>query len=168
MLTFSQSLLGNVAQVSAALDLEPGIRLDFTKADLRTVVRVMYAVMMRRSIDAAGLHRHLEARGCRFDRDTVDFLLNAYEGPDPDHHFGRGGTAANTCRCEGPHPRANDANYRCRPGVRVGGGTFAASLPTLKHSPLNKPLDQRNRASPTAAAEPSARLSRQGLSIISD
>jgi hypothetical protein len=87
MHTFSQRILGDVKAVGQALKLEPGIRPSFSKATISTIIQVMFAAMMNRDYDAAGLYRYLEARDCPFDRETIDFLLNAFEGDDPDHHL---------------------------------------------------------------------------------
>ena len=87
MYTFSQRMLGNVEQIRMALKCEPGIRPNFARADIRTIIQIIFAAMMNGSFDGAAIYRYLEARGCTFDRETIDFLLNAYEGTDPEQHL---------------------------------------------------------------------------------
>ncbi len=87
MYSFNQRLVGNVRHVREALDHEPGIQPNFSKADITTIIVVMYAVMSRGSFTSYSLYEYLTLRGCPFDRKTIEFLLDAYEGPAPDQHL---------------------------------------------------------------------------------
>lgn len=87
MYTFPQRLLGDIKQLQAALNHEPAIRPSFAKAGISTVVRIIFATMLNGLSQSAAIFHYLEARGCQFDRDTIDFLLAAYEGEDPRNHL---------------------------------------------------------------------------------
>ncbi len=77
----------NYASVMEALDHEPDIRPNLSRAGLAMTLTVIYCLVYKGVANAAAIHRYLDARGCVFDRDAVDFLLDAYEGEDPRHHL---------------------------------------------------------------------------------
>lgn len=57
------------------------------RATVRTFAVVMFCAMDHGHTNAASLHRYLQARGCPFDREAIDFLLTAFEGDDPRRHL---------------------------------------------------------------------------------
>lgn len=87
MYSFSERLLQIAPCVREALRLEPKVRLCFQRADMTTIAVVMFCLMWQRACDASSLYGYLDARGCPFDRTTIEFLLNAFDGDDPRHHL---------------------------------------------------------------------------------
>lgn len=74
-------------KVREAISHEPAIRPNFERASISHIIVVMFAAMMKGMTTASSIYRYLDDRGCRFDRDTIDFLLNAYEGDDAERHL---------------------------------------------------------------------------------
>lgn len=87
MYTIVDRITLRAPSVATALSLEPEIRLNVSRADIETILVVIFCLVKTGAATSASVHRNLEARGCRFDRDVIDFLLNAYDGDDENHHL---------------------------------------------------------------------------------
>lgn len=90
-MTFMYSILrraiGGVPTVHRMMTHESRIRLDLRKADLRTTLTVILCLMISGFDTASAFHRYLAKRGCPFDREEIEFLLDMFEGGDPDFHL---------------------------------------------------------------------------------
>lgn len=87
MYSFSTRLVLNADNVREALRHEPAIRPNFAFAGLADIVSIIYALMSNGVTTVAGIYRYLQERGCRFDRDAIEFLIDAYEGENPEQHL---------------------------------------------------------------------------------
>jgi hypothetical protein len=85
--TFTNRLLLSARQVREAISREPQIRPDYSGADLKTIVVVMYAAMWSGVYEPDALYHYLEARGAPITRDAFNFLLDAFEGDTWEHHL---------------------------------------------------------------------------------
>jgi hypothetical protein len=90
MYSFSTRLVLNVANIREALRHEPAIRPNFAHAKLSDLIPIIFALFWNGIDTVNGVYRYLEARDCKFDRDAIEFLINAYEGDEPEHLWSRG------------------------------------------------------------------------------
>ena len=87
MFSFPHQLISGSTALRRALALEPAVRLDLSAAGLRTVVGVLFALMLNGTTHAPAIQRYLSDHHCPFDREAVQFLLDAFEGVDAELHL---------------------------------------------------------------------------------
>ncbi len=87
MFSFPHQLISGSTALRQALALEPEVRIDLSAAGLPTVVSVMFALMLNGTSHAREIQRYLSDRNCPFDREAVQFLLDAFEGVDAELHL---------------------------------------------------------------------------------
>lgn len=80
---------------------EPWIKLDLRKADLRTTLTVILCLMISGFDTASAFHRYLSKRGCAFDREEIDSILDMFEGGDPKLHLWQRVDLGNRRACYG-------------------------------------------------------------------
>lgn len=89
MYTYTQRIVMNVAKVREALRHEPAIRPSFAQAGLRDLVPVIFALFQDGTTTVSGVYDYLKAHDCKFDRESIQFLIDAYEGDKPHHLWER-------------------------------------------------------------------------------
>jgi hypothetical protein len=87
MYTITQRLIQSAPFVQQMLRREPCIMLDLRNADVRTTLSIMFCLMMEGVDTAPAIHGWLSERGSKFERETIDFFLDQYDGNDPEHHL---------------------------------------------------------------------------------
>ncbi|MHA6723804.1 hypothetical protein [Sphingomonas sp. RS2018] len=70
-----------------AIDHEPDIRPNLSRAGLAMTLTIIYCLVFRGFESPAEIYRYLEARGSKFDRESIEFLIDAYEGDNPEYHL---------------------------------------------------------------------------------
>lgn len=73
--------------VREALRCEPEIQLDLHNAGLATTLAMMFALLENGVDDPDEIYGYLEARGSKFDLETIETLLEAYDGADAQYHL---------------------------------------------------------------------------------
>jgi hypothetical protein len=76
-----------MARIRDALALEPSIRLDLSQAGPTTTAAFIFCRMGRGVDELDSIYQELRLRGCRYDHETIKFLLSVYEGNDPGRHL---------------------------------------------------------------------------------
>ncbi len=87
MYTFTELLIVKAPKMREALAHEPAIRPSFARADIGTIVVVMFCLMWNDMGAPAAIYKYLSDRDCQFDRATIDFLLATYEGGQRGQHL---------------------------------------------------------------------------------
>lgn len=87
MYTVTQRLIQGAHSVQQMMRREPCIMLDLRNADVRTTLVFMFCLMMEGVDTAPAIYGWLSERGSKFDRETIDFFLDQYDGTDPKHHL---------------------------------------------------------------------------------
>lgn len=87
MYTFTQRLIQAVPHTRIVLFGHPEITPDLTKAGIDTIIVVIFCAMLEGRVHANSIYGYLKQQGCQYDRDTVDFILNRYDGPDVNKHL---------------------------------------------------------------------------------
>lgn len=64
------------------LEYQPGVRADISGADHATTAAVIAVAIGKGASTIEAMHRYLEARGSRFDRPTIQFILDVFSGWD--------------------------------------------------------------------------------------
>ena len=82
MSSISFSIRSAAASLSPMLQHEPGVRPNFQGADHVTTAAIMAVVIGRGINTAAGIFTYLDGRQSKFDRPTVQFLLDVFDGRD--------------------------------------------------------------------------------------
>lgn len=84
-----KGLVAKVSTLSDLLSFDPEIRPGFEWASLYTLVVVILALLLNRESTEQKIFEYLNSRGCGFDREVIGFLLDMFEGDDPEHHLWR-------------------------------------------------------------------------------
>ncbi len=87
MYTFSQRILDAAPRVRNMFANESAMRGLIVSTDLRTLAVLLFCLMWNGIDTATEMERYLAERGCRFDHKAIDFLLNAFDGDDPERHL---------------------------------------------------------------------------------
>jgi hypothetical protein len=84
---FTHRLIYAAPGIRQAISHEPDIVPDFSGATIKTVVALLFCLMWNGIASPREMQSYLDQHGCRFDHETILFLLNVYDGTDPFRHF---------------------------------------------------------------------------------
>ncbi|MES3044813.1 hypothetical protein [Sphingomonas faeni] len=87
MTKFTQRIRLSSQGVRDALRCEPEIQLDLRHAGLAITLAVMFSLLDDGVDDPDEMYGYLEARGSKFDLETIETLLEAYDGRDAQYHL---------------------------------------------------------------------------------
>lgn len=82
MSTIARSIRVIAGNIAPMLRYEPGIRPNFCGADHIMTAAIMAVIIAQGVNTLPSIYHYLDNRSCPYDRDTVKFLLDAYDGRD--------------------------------------------------------------------------------------
>jgi hypothetical protein len=87
MTNFTQRIRLSTQGVRNALRCEPEIQLDLQHSGLAITLAVMLSLLDSGVDDSDEMYGYLAARGSKFDLETIETLLEAYDGRDAQYHL---------------------------------------------------------------------------------
>ena len=85
MSTIAQAVRADAPALARALLHEPRVKPYFGSADHATIAAVILFAIARHHDTADAIFSYLAKRGCPFDRATVQFIIDVYDGGDSRH-----------------------------------------------------------------------------------
>jgi hypothetical protein len=85
--TTTQRLIQTAPTIRMMMQYGPKVGLDLSFADVPTVLVVMFCLMWNGANDAPDIYNALSGMSCKLDRESIDFLLDQYDGDDPKRHL---------------------------------------------------------------------------------
>lgn len=73
--------------LAPALSQEPAVRANLRATDLAATLSVILVLLSKGVSSAKSIKSYLSGRGLPHDGDTVQFLLDAFQGGDRRHHL---------------------------------------------------------------------------------
>ena len=85
MTTIASSVREAAHLIAPMLRYEPGIAINLRDADLTIALALIYSLIEKGVRTADTIASYLLKRELKYDRDTIQFLLNSYDGRDRRH-----------------------------------------------------------------------------------